>query len=438
MGNAKDGQAFIPSTEKKRIIIAGGGFGGLKLARRLTGKNYQVVLIDRHNYHQFQPLLYQVATAGLEPSSISFPLRKIFQNKPDLHFRMTSLLKIDPAGKKIVTDIGLMKYDFLVLAMGVNTNFLGIDSIEKNTIPMKTVSESIYLRNKILMNFEKALNLSGNEDIDPLLNYVIVGGGPTGVELAGALAEMKKYVLPKDYPELDSSRMQIHLLEAAPQLLSGMSDKSAKVAQHYLEDLGVDIRFKAFVTGYDGNRISIKDSDPLESKTVIWAAGVKGEKISGLPEDSFDKLRRVKVDQYNRLPAFPDIFAIGDMASMVTKDYPKGHPQLAQVAIQQGIHLSKNLKRMANGHTPEIFRYKHKGSLATVGRKLAVADLPGIRLKGFSAWFVWLVVHIMQLVGIKNRFFVFMNWWWNYVLYSQSLRLLIRPKLFRYQEKISE
>jgi len=431
-------KAFIPETDKKRIVIVGGGFGGLKLARKLAGKYYQVVLIDRNNYHQFQPLLYQVATAGLEPSSISFPLRKIFQDKPDIHFRMASFKKLKPADKEIETNIGSMHYDYLVLAMGVNTNFFGIESVAKNTVPMKTVSESIYLRNRILMNFEKALNESQHQNIKPLLNYVIVGGGPTGVELAGALAEMKRYVLPKDYPELDYTKMNIHLLEAGSGLLGGMSEKSANKAKQYLEKLGVDVRFNAMVTDYDGETIYIKDGEPLTSETVIWAAGVAGSKINGIPEEAYTKGGRIKTDRFNRMLSDENIYVIGDLASMETAEYPNGHFQLAQVAIQQGINVAGNFNRLARGKELKKFEYHHKGALATVGRRLAVADLPGVRLYGSTAWIVWLVVHIMQLIGIRNRFFVFMNWWWNYVLYSQSLRLLIRPKIFRYQEKISE
>ncbi len=433
-----DKKAYIPETKKKRIVIVGGGFGGLKLARKIPTKHYQVVLIDRDNYHQFQPLLYQVATAGLEPSSISFPLRKLLQNKNDMHFRMASFKKVYPDKNYIETDIGSLSYDYLVLATGVNTNYFGIKSIRQNAVPMKTVSEAIYLRNRILMNFEKALNESNYLDVEPLLSFVIVGGGPTGVELAGALAEMKKFVLPKDYPELDHNKMKIHLLEANKGLLAGMSEKSSKEAQKYLENLGVDIRFEAMVTDYDGETIHIKDSDPLESKTVIWAAGVAGSKTQGFPESAYARGNRIKTDPYNRMPDYPDIFVIGDLALMETEAYPKGHPQLAQVAIQQGKNLVENFISLSRGKNLKKFTYHHKGALATVGRKLAVADLPGVHLQGFTAWFIWLFVHLMQLVGIRNRFFVFMNWWWNYVLYSQSLRLLIRPKLFRYQQKIAE
>jgi len=431
-------QAFIPETTKKRIIIAGGGFAGLKLARKLANSPYQIVLIDKHNYHQFQPLFYQVATAGLEPSSISFPLRKIFQKRPNIHFRMASLLKVNSDDKMIETDIGTMQYDYLVLAMGVSTNYFGMESIIKNTIPMKSVSEAIYLRNRILMNFEKALNESQREDIDPLLNFVIVGGGPTGVELSGALAEMKKSVLPKDFPELDFSKMQIHLLEAAPNLLSGMSEQAYKTALKYLQKLGVQVQLNAMVSGYEDGKIKIKDREPIRSDTVIWAAGVAGEGIDGLPDEIFNRAKRIIVDRHNRVADYPEIFAIGDLAYMETDKYPKGHPQVAQVAIQQAGLLAENFKRINQSRDLIPFEYKDKGSLATVGRKLAVADLPLVKLKGFTAWLLWLFVHLMQLVGIKNRFFVFMNWWWNYVLYDQSLRVLIRPKLFRYQERIAE
>ena len=396
------------------------------------------MLIDRHNYHQFQPLFYQVATAGLEPSSISFPLRKIFQKRPNIHFRMASLEKVIPSQKMIETDIGTMQYDYLVLAMGVGTNYFGMESVQQKTVPMKSVSEAIYLRNRILMNFEKALNESQVENIDPLLNFVIVGGGPTGVELAGALAEMKKTVLPKDFPELDFSRMHIHLLEAAPQLLSGMSEHAHKMAFKYLLKLGVNVHLNAMVTGYENGLIKIKDREAMRTDTVIWAAGVAGEKIEGLPETSYNKSNRILVDQFCRLKEQQEIFVIGDLACMQTDSYPNGHPQVAQVAIQQAKLLAANFKRLNQQKQQKAFKYKDQGSLATVGRKLAVADLPWFKLQGFTAWLLWLFVHLMQLVGIKNRFFVFINWWWNYVLYDQSLRVLIRPKLFKYQEKITE
>jgi NADH dehydrogenase len=431
-------KAFLPQTEKKRIVIAGGGFAGLELAKNISGPHYQVVLIDKQNYHQFQPLLYQVAMAGLEPSSISFPLRKIFHKKKDFYFRMAGLQKINPEIKTIYTDIGEIDYDYLVLALGVDTNFFGIESVGQHTIPMKTVPESIYLRNRILLNFEEVLNRSHTEDINPLLTYVIVGGGPTGVELAGALAEMKKFVLPVDYSEIDHNKMNIYLVEALPRLLSGMTEKSGETARKYLERLGVKVMLNAEVTRYDGEKIYIKDREPVRSKTVIWAAGVSGKRIEGLSQVVYSKTNRLQTDEFNELFAHPNIFVIGDQAHLPSKEYPEGHPQLAQVAIQQGKNLARNFDRLAAGRTLKPFDYKHKGSMPTVGRKLAVADLPKIRLKGFTAWIIWLFIHLMQLVGIRNRFFVFINWWWNYVLYDQSLRVLIRPKLFKYQEKIAD
>lgn len=429
-------QAYLPETEKQRVIIAGGGFAGLKLARQLSQNDLQIILLDQYNFHQFQPLYYQVATAGLEPSSISFPLRRIFQKTRDLHFRMTKLLSVDPQKKIIETDIGTMTYDYLVLATGVQTNYFKIESVKKYAIPMKNVSEAIFIRNKILQNFEKALNQSADQDITPLLTFVIVGGGPTGVELAGALAEMKKFVLPKDYPELDPSKMTIHLIEAGSRLLSGMSEKSGSLALKYLLKLGVKVQLNTPVTGYNGIVAALGKNSSLRTDTLIWAAGVAGERIKGLPNEIYAKGTRLRTNRFNQLNDFPEIFALGDLAYMETKNYPEGHPQVAQVAIQQARLLSKNLVKIIYGRSAIPFEYTDRGSMATIGRKLAVADLPALHLKGYLAWLLWLFVHLMAIVGIKNRFFVFINWMWNYVLYDQSLRVLIRPRLFRYQEQI--
>jgi NADH dehydrogenase len=428
--------AYLPKTDKKRIIIAGGGFAGLKLARKLSQRDLQIILLDQHNFHQFQPLYYQVATAGLEPSSISFPLRRIFQKRPNIHFRMAKLGAVNLKQKTIQTNIGSMSYDFLILATGVQTNYFNMESIKNHTIPMKHVSEAIFIRNKILQNFEKALNQSAELDISPLLTFVIVGGGPTGVELAGALAEMKKFVLPKDYPELDPSKMSIHLIEAGPRLLSGMSEKSGRLALQYLTKLDVQVQLKTLVSDYDGKRVVLGDQKTLLSDTVIWAAGVAGQRIQGLPEELYTRNNRLTTNRFNQLSEFQDVFVVGDLACMETPNYSEGHPQVAQVAIQQARLLSKNLGKMLAGKSPEPFEYVDRGSMATIGRKLAVADLPAVHLRGYLAWLLWLFVHLMAIVGIKNRFFVFVNWMWNYVLYDQSLRILIRPRLFRYQEQI--
>lgn len=420
--------AGIPSTDKKRIVIIGGGFAGLKAAQSLKNSGYQIVLIDKNNYHQFQPLFYQVATAGLEPSAISFPLRKALHDRKDVHFRMASLEEVKPTINEIVTDIGTLKYDHLVLALGANTNFFSNKNIEEKAIPMKSLSEAINLRNVILDNFEKALNETDSATVKSLLNFVIVGGGPTGTELAGALSEMKNNILPKDYPELDFTQMNIYLLEASSKVLNGYSEASSTKGKAYLEKLGTEVRVDTFVKDYDGQKVYLADGSTLNTNTLIWAAGVKGNTVNGLGEAAINRAGRIKVDQYNLVANHQNIYAIGDIAIMTSDSYENGHPQVAQVAIQQATLLAKNLKRQQKGHSPKPFNYKDKGSLATVGRNLAVADLPLFSFQGFFAWVLWLIVHLMSILGVKNRLFVFINWAWSYFTYDQSLRLLIKPK----------
>ena len=420
--------AGIPENGKKRVVILGGGFAGLKLAKSLKKSDFQIVLIDKNNYHQFQPLFYQVATAGLEPSAISFPLRKAFQNQQHIHFRITSLQKIDAENQAIHTDIGRLAYDYLVVAIGADTNYFGNQNIKRHATPMKSLGEAINLRNTILTNFEKALNETDSKVVDSLLNFVIVGGGPTGTELAGALAEMKNYMLPKDYPELDFSRMKIYLLEAAAKVLNGYSEISSVKGKKYLEKLGVQVMTDTFVKDYDGKSVLLADRKTLATDTLIWAAGIKGNPVHGLGTEIIGRGGRLKVDAYNTVENHPNIFAIGDIALMTTEKYENGHPQVAQVAIQQADLLAKNLKRTIKGQPLKAFKYLDKGSLATVGRNLAVADLPFVSFQGFPAWVLWLFVHLMAILGVKNRLFVFINWAWSYLTYDQSLRLLIKPK----------
>jgi len=424
--------ANIKDTGKKRVVVVGGGFAGLELAKQLLKKGFQIVVIDKNNYHQFQPLFYQVATAGLEPSSISFPLRKVFHRKrADVHFRMARLQKVHPDKQSIETDIGMLSYDYLVIATGVSTNYFGNEKIKKHAVPMKSVSEAIYLRNNILQSYEQALNHEDENKTEALMNVVVVGGGPTGVELAGALAEMKKYILPKDYPELDFSKMTIRLVEAGDRLLAGFSEKSGEKAYRYLKKLGVEIALRTMVQDYDGVHIDTNKGQYI-AETMIWAAGVAGKRVNGLPEEVYTRNNRILTDEFNQVKGLKNIYAVGDIALTKTSAYPEGHPQVAQVAIQQATHLSKNLMKKENGMKQKPFEYRYKGSLATVGRKLAVADLPGLHLGGFVAWFLWLLVHLMAIVGVRNRLFIFLNWMWNYITYDQSLRLLIRPKIFRY------
>jgi NADH dehydrogenase len=422
----------IPKTDKERVVIVGAGFGGLKVARQLIKRNkFQVVLLDKNNYHQFQPLFYQVATAGLEPSSISFPLRKIFQNKNHVHFRIAEILEIDSEKHCVKTNIGVLSYDHLILSTGVNTNYFGNDNISNNAIPMKSVSEAVFIRNKVIRNYERALEERDENTVKALMNVVVVGGGPTGVELSGALAEMRRWILPKDYPELDFDKMKVYLLEAGPRLLNGMSEHAGEKSLNYLRSLGVDVRLNTMVKDYDGLNVSLAGGDTLCTYTLIWAAGVTGSKIEGIGEMNYKQNNRIEVNRVNQIPDIPDVYVIGDAAYMETDKFPEGHPQVAQVAIQQGTLLGKNLVRQAEGKKLKEFEYLDKGSLATVGRKLAVADLPFFRFSGYWAWILWLFVHLMAIVGVKNRLFIFLNWSWSYIFYDQSLRLLIIHKRLR-------
>jgi NADH:ubiquinone reductase (H+-translocating) len=418
----------IPETDKKRVVIAGAGFAGLTLARKLIKIDLEVVLLDRNNYHQFQPLFYQVATAGLEPSAISFPLRKIFQKVQNIHIRMAEVQSIDPVNKQVMTDIGYVWYDYLIIAMGAETNFFGMQHVKEKAVSMKSVAEALYLRNRILENYEASLLTRDQEEKEGLLNIAIVGGGPTGAEVAGALAEMRRYVLPKDYPELNFDNMKIYLLEAGQRLLNAMSEPSSQQAYKYLRKLDVEIMTNSIVTDYDGNYVTIKNQPPIHSKTLIWASGIICNKIPGLDETIYNKRNRIKVDQHNRIIGYENIFAIGDIAAMQMEGFPDGHPQVAPVAIQQARLLSRNLRNLLSNKPLSAFKYIDKGSLATIGRNLAVAEFPFIRLKGFMAWIIWMFVHLMSIVGIKNRMFIFLNWLWNYMTYDQSLRLIIRQK----------
>jgi len=417
----------IPENSKKRIVIAGAGFAGIKLVRKLAGKGFQIVMLDKNNFHQFQPLLYQVATAGLEPSAISFPVRKIFQNQKDLHFRIAELQEVNTEGSFIYTNIGKLRYDYLVLAMGGTTNFYGMNRVEENALPMKSASDAIRIRNHILECFEQALLETDERRIAESMNIALVGGGPTGVELAGALSEMRKYIFPKDYPELDLSKMNISLYEASPKLLAGLSEKSSSRAYDYLKRMGVNVFLNTGVNDYDGSRLELSDGSSVRARTVIWAAGIRANAIRGFDPSIIGNSGRMQVDSHNRLAGHENIFALGDIAMMKTQAYPQGHPQVAQPAIQQAKLLGKNLLRINKNLELVKFQYKDKGSMATIGRNLAVADLPFGHLKGFTAWILWSFVHLFTIFGVKNRLLVFLNWMWNYFTYDQSLRLLIKP-----------
>ncbi len=416
-----------PNNGEKRIVILGAGFAGLKLARLLAvNKRNQILLIDRNNYHQFQPLLYQVATAGLEPSSISFPIRKVFQNKRNVYIRITEVNKIDPAKKVVHTKDGTFNYNILVIALGTNTNFYGNKQLEEKCTGLKTVSEALYLRNKILKNYEKALVTDDEKGREAALNIVIVGGGPTGVELAGAIAEMKKNILPIEYPELDFSKMNIYLIEAVDRLLNSMTEFSSRKAVKYLERLGVKILLKTHVESYDGMTISTNQGK-INSLCVVWAAGVIGYRLLGLSDDLIGKNGRIVVNEFNAVESLQDVYAIGDIAFLKTKAYPNGLPQVAPVAIQQAENLARNIKRGFKNKSLIPFHYINKGSMATIGRNLSVVELPFIKFGGILAWFTWMFVHLMSILGVKNRFFIFINWVSNYFTYNLSLRLILKP-----------
>ena len=419
----------IPQTNQKRVIIIGAGFGGLQLAQSLAGKeDFQIVLIDKNNYHQFQPLFYQVATAGIEPSAISFPLRLAFHNHPNIHVRVASVTKIISESNTIETNLGDISYDFLVMAIGADTNFFGNQNIAEKALPMKSVGEALGLRNRLLESFEKALVSDNQEDRVGLLNIVVVGGGPTGVELSGTLAEMKKHVLPKDYPELDFELMQIYIVESGAELLGPMSKNAQTKSKEYLEQLGVNVMLNSRVSDFDGLYVHFADGSKIRTNNLVWAAGVKANAIEGINPSIIMRGGRMKVNNYSQVDGYQNIFALGDVALMTEEKFPNGHPQVAQPAIQQGKLLAKNLVSLIRGNQPKPFKYRDLGSMATVGRNLAVVDLPFLKFQGFLAWLTWMFVHLMAIVGVKNKVLIFINWLWNYVTYDQSLRLIIRAK----------
>jgi NADH dehydrogenase len=434
----------IPQTDRQRVVIVGAGFGGLRLARYLSRrKEFQVVLLNRQNYHEFQPLYYQVATAGLEANSILFPLRAVFGDCKNVHIRVTNVTGVRPADKTVDTELGPVPYDYLVMATGADTNFFNQQNIIEKALPMKSVAEAIALRNRMLQNFEDALSVETLDEREGLMDVVVVGGGPTGVELCGTLAEMRKTVLPSDYPELDFKMMDIFLIESGGELLGPMSVQSQEHSLAYLQKLGVHVRLNTRVKDFDGRVVTMNDGTTLRTNNLIWAAGVKASPLAGLPPEVIGRGGRVLVDRFSQVQGFTDVFAIGDVALMAEEKWPNGHPQIAQPAIQQGKHLAKNMIRWANNQQPQEFTYKDLGTMATIGRGLAVVDLPFFKFQGFFAWITWLFVHLMSIVGVKNRLAIFLNWMFNYLTYNNSLRLIIRQKMPKgnmaaMQEKLSD
>ncbi|MCJ8164240.1 NAD(P)/FAD-dependent oxidoreductase [Pontibacter sp. E15-1] len=422
----------IAHTGKPRVLIIGGGFGGIELAKALRHTEVQVVLVDRENYHTFQPLLYQVATAGVEADSIIHPFRKIYKGQENFYFRLAEVESIDTGNRMVETTIGLIEYDYLVLATGATSNFFGDKVMEEKAISMKSLDDALILRNTMLQNFEKALQVADEEQKNSLMDYVIVGGGPTGVELAGALSELRKHVFPNDYKELNFRDMDIHLIQSGPHLLKGMSGEASREALRFLEDFGVKVWLNRRVKSYDGYTVSLDTGETLVTRTLIWAAGVAGAPVRGIRPESILPGSRLLVDRYNRVSGYENVFAIGDLAAMVTEENPQGHPMLAQAAIQQGRLLGRNIGHLLAGTPLEPFTYNDKGSMATVGRNRAVADLKlgkkEIKTQGFMAWLIWMFIHLVSVIGFRNKLVVTMNWLWSYFTYDTGNRFIVGQK----------
>ncbi len=416
----------IPTIDLPRVVVIGAGFAGLKLARQIDTRNYQVVVLDRNNFHTFQPLLYQVASAGLEPDSIAYPIRRILKSKKHMHFRMATVQRINRSTKIIETSIGDLKYDKLVIATGAGNNFFNNESIEENSLPMKSLTEALDLRSKILQNFEKAINLNSLSEREKRMNFVIVGAGPTGVELAGALAELRNKVLPADFPDLDLRLMKIHLLEGGERVLAAMDEKSSKKAHNYLKELGVHVWLDTMVESYEDGVVKT-NKENFNTSTLIWAAGVKGQPPQGFDKNEIAKGNRVVVNEFCQLPNDENVYVLGDVGKIESEKYPDGLPMLASVAMQQGKWLAKMLNGISKGKTPQPFVYNDKGTMATIGKNRAVVETGKFKFQGTFAWFVWMFVHLMLLVGFRNRVVVFINWSWNYFKQNNGLRLIVRP-----------
>jgi NADH dehydrogenase len=410
--------------EKKKMVVIGAGFAGIQFVRQCDESLYDILLIDKINHHQFQPLFYQVATSQIEPSSISFPIRNIFRKKSNVRIRMAEVLSIDVDKQEVKTSVGDFHYDELVIAVGCKTNFFGNKELEKNTFTLKSTYDAITIRNHILQTFEAVLS-SSEENKESLLNLCIVGAGPTGVELAGAFAEIKKNILPKDYPRIDFSKFRIRLIEGSKHTLNSMSDHAKKASLDYLKKMGIEVLTETMVSAYDGHILKLSTGEEIQTQTVIWSAGVIGNVISGIPEESKAIGNRIKVNRFNQVEGSENIYAIGDIAYMATSNYPKGHPQVANVAINQAKNLAKNLKRKSKNNSLKEYEYRDLGSMATIGERKAVVDLPGFKFKGFFAWLTWMFLHLMLILSIKNKLIIFINWAWAYVTKDSSLRLIL-------------
>ena len=417
----------IAQEDKPRLVIIGGGFAGLYLAKSLWKADVQIVMLDKNNFHTFQPLLYQVATAMLEPDSVASSFRKIFQNQRNFHFRMVEVERIDPDNKLVKTNAGYLAYDYLIIATGARTNFYGMQDITEHAFTMKDVSEAIAIRQRIFKNFEKALLTKDESEREALMNIILVGGGPTGIEVAGAIGELKRFILPYDYRELDLSRMRIYLIEASDRLLSGMSLKASRLARQALEKFSVTMWLNTTITSYDGMTATTSDGKTLHSRMLIWVAGVTGNIPDGIENPESISGGRLKVDCYNKVTGYEEIYAIGDVSAIITKESLKGHPMLAPVAIQQAKNLAENLVRITTkvGGKPQPFLFKSHGIMATIGRNQAIVEWRGFSFGGFVAWLTWVFVHVMTLVGFRNKIVAFINWAWNYISFDRSIRLII-------------
>ena len=425
----------VPEVSVPRVVIVGCGFGGLELAKQLSNANVQVVMLDKNNYHTFQPLLYQVATAGLEADSIAYPIRKIFKGQSNFHFRIGEVLHINTAENKINTSIGELHYNYLVIATGSTTNYFGNKGFEEKGMPMKTVVEALDLRSLVLQNFEKALLTTDLKEQEALMTFVVVGGGPTGVELAGAVCELKRHVLPNDYPELDFRKMRVILVENGGEVLQMMSAANRNRAKRYLEELGCEVWLNTGMKNYNGMEAELASGKKINTTNLVWTAGIKGAVIDGLNKEIINGRGRILVDEQCRVKGYDNLFAIGDVACMVQADFPNGHPQVAPVAIQQGRLVADNFKNHQKGKPAITFKYFDKGTMATVGRNRAVVEAGKLRFGGWFGWLAWLTVHLMLLVGFRNKVVVFVNWLWNYINYDRNIRLIIRP--FKREKKES-
>jgi NADH:ubiquinone reductase (H+-translocating) len=408
------------------VVIVGGGFGGLNVAKQLENQPVDILMLDRHNYHTFQPLLYQVALGSLEAESIGFSMRKNFGSQKNFRFRIADVIKINAENSTIETTIGEIAYDYLVIATGSTTNFFGNKDVEHHAMPMKSIPEALNLRYLIFQNLEEAVLRKVKEEREPYLTFVLVGAGPTGVELAGALAEFRNYVLEKDYPELKKDDVKIYLCDFLPRVLGPMSEQASHASEQYLKKLGVELMLNTKVSNYDGETITFEHGKSIKTKSVIWSAGVMGVVPKGISKDIIERGNRIKTDNLCRVVGTENVFAIGDVAAMITDETPKGHPGVAQVAIQMGKNVGKNIVHLVKGEPTEPFKYFDKGSLATIGRNKAVADLGKVKFQGFFAWVIWIFVHLFSLVGTRNRIIVFINWMFNYINYNGGSRLIIR------------